>query len=147
MFRYENKNTVFFTGEHYRFKEEDAAMLLRLANNSPSGSSRICLHDSQADSTQSMIICLSEYSSFAPHYHPETKSESYTILTGHLYVDLLDYDASIIETLRLSRENTPYMHRGLTPHRTYTKDSYAIFHEVYHGPFSRDYDVREIGRQ
>jgi len=144
MFRTENENTLFFTGRFYKFSEEDELMLLRLAHSSPSRTSRICLHSSQADSTQSMIICIVRHSSFIPHFHPESKSESYTILKGCLYVDLIDYDSSVIETLRLTRENTPYMHRGLTPHRTYTLDKHAIFHEVYHGSFSRNYDVREI---
>ena len=146
MFRSENENTLFFTGRQYMFSENDAAMLLNLAYNCPSGTSRICLHNSQEDSTQSMIICIAENKSFIPHYHPEKKSESYTLLKGRLYVDLIEYDSSIIETFCLTRENTPYLHRGLTPHRTYTLDSYAIFHEVYHGSFIRDYDVRKISR-
>jgi cupin fold WbuC family metalloprotein len=144
MFRSENENTLFFTGRQYKFSESDESMLLRLAHSSSSGTSRICLHDSQADSTQSMIICILENKSFFPHFHPKSKSESYTLLRGRLYVDLMEYDSSIIETLCLTRENTPYMHRGLTPHKTYTLDSYAIFHEVYHGSFSRDYDVLQI---
>jgi cupin fold WbuC family metalloprotein len=144
MFRSENENTLFYTGKHYNFSKYDESILLRLAHNCPSGTSRICLHNSQADSTQSMIICITENKSFVPHYHPESKSESYTLIKGRLYVDLMEFDSSIIQTLCLTRENTPYMHRGLTPHKTYTLDSYAIFHEVYHGSFSRDHDVLQI---
>jgi len=144
MFRLENENTLFFTGTCYQFSTDDELMLLKLAHSSPKRTSRICLHASQADTTQSMIICIASNSSFIPHFHPESKSESYTILKGCLYVDLLSYDSTIIETLCLTRENTPYMHSGLTPHRTYTLDTFAIFHEVYHGSFTREYDVREI---
>ena len=144
MFRAESDNTLFFLGKHYTFSEEHKSILLQLAQASPSGTSRICLHESQSDSTQSMIICILENKGFVPHYHPVSKSESYTIIRGRLYVDIMRCDGLILETLCLTKENTPYMHKGLTPHRSYTLDSYAVYHEVYHGTFSREYDVHEI---
>lgn len=146
MFRAESDNTLFFLGKHYTFSEEHKSILLQLAQASPSGTSRICLHESQSHSTQSMIICILGNKCFIPHYHPASKSESYTIIRGKLYVDIMSSDGFILQTHCLTRENTPYMHKGLTPHKTYTLDSYAVFHEVYHGTFSREYDVHEFNQ-
>lgn len=144
-FRAESENAVFFLGGHFTFSEEYCLMLIRLAKNSVSGTARICLHESQSESTQSMVICILENRSFRPHYHPKCKSESYTVIRGELYVDIMEYDGTVTETICLTNRNTPYMHKGLTPHRSYTLGSYAIFHEVYHGTFAKEYDVHEIG--
>jgi cupin fold WbuC family metalloprotein len=144
MFRAESENTVFFIGGHFTFSENYGLMLLGLAKNNISGTARICLHESQSESTQSMIICILQNRSFKPHYHPKCKSESYTVIRGKLYVDIMEYDGTVKETLCLTSQNTPYLHKGLTLHRSYTLGSYAIFHEVFHGTFDKEYDVLEI---
>lgn len=144
MFKLANQNTLFFHGKQYLFSMEHEKKLIELAESDLSGTSRICLHEFQSCSTQNMIICILPNRSFAPHSHPASKSESYTVLRGRLYVDTISVNAKVLSTFCLTRENTPYMHRGLVPHRSYTLDSYCIFQEIYHGSFVKEFDIRPL---
>jgi len=141
IYRFENANTAFFDGDVFRYTERDSKMLRALASEHPSGSARICLHKAQADNTQNMIICLLANRSFPAHFHPEGKSESYTIISGTLYVDLITLTNTTKESLVLTPSNTPYMHRGLERHKTYTKGEECIYQEIYHGSFKKETDV------
>ena len=66
------------------------------------------------------------------------------MLEGLLYVDLYSEGGNVDETLKLSSSNTPYLHDGLIYHRTYTKDDWCLYQEVYHGTHNRDFDVIEM---
>ena len=141
VYRFESANTAFFDGDVFQYTESDAKMLRSLAMKHPTGSARICLHKSQTEGTQNMIIYLLANRSFPAHFHPKGKSESYTIISGTLYVDLISGSNSAKKSLILTPSNTPYMHRGRKRHKTYTKEEDCIYQEIYHGTFNKDIDV------
>lgn len=141
----DKKNVIYNSDKVFLFQEPYCSKLIKLATDSQTGTARICLHSNNSETTQSMIICLMPNKQFERHYHGMGKSESYTIIRGTLYVDL--FEAGLMSpsrTVKLSRENTPYMHRGMTIHRPYTRDELCIYHEVYHGTYTKEVDVIQI---
>lgn len=139
-----NSNTFLLDGSGTIQVESFRETLFTCAKQHPSGSARVCFHVSPREPIQNMIICLRPHRSFVAHKHPSQKRESYTVLEGLLYVDLYSEGGNVDETLKLSSSNTPYLHDGLIYHRTYTKDDWCLYQEVYHGTHNRDFDVIEM---
>ena len=137
-------NTVYIDWDVFTYSKDLEIKMLKLARESGKKSSRVCLHKSNLENTQNMIIFLLENSRFEPHYHPNSKAESYTVLKGTLYVNIYDFNGSVKEILELSRDNTPYMHRNGIRHEPYTKNELCIYQEVYHGNYNKNYDVRKF---
>lgn len=136
-----NQNTLILRSKIFQFEPIIKETLLSLANAHESGTSRICLHANTSMQTQNMILCILPYKNFRRHYHPSGKNESYTILLGHLFVDIFNEEGKLCNTLRLNSLNTPYMHAGGQRHMPYTKSKMCIYQEVYHGSFDKNIDV------
>ncbi|WP_414153397.1 WbuC family cupin fold metalloprotein [Prochlorococcus sp. MIT 1300] len=138
---YVNENTLRVNSSGFIFKNEYRLKLIELAKKHKSGSARICLHGSTLETTQNMIICLMPHKSFQGHFHPKGKKESYTILSGVLYVERYSASNELISTEALTASNTPYMHLGGEKHLPYTKEEICLYQEVYHGTFIKNKDV------
>ena len=134
-------NTFFMDEDIFIYNQELEQTMIEYAKRNKNKNSRICLHNNNREGTQNMIIFLMPHSSFEPHYHPNGKKESYTILKGKLFVEIFDEKGYIKETLILSRENTPYSHKGGIRHRPFTKEDLCIYQEVYHGTYNKENDV------
>ena len=137
-----NNNVLFNNEKLFNFESDKKRVLIEMAEASPRKTSRICLHQSQMDTTQSMIICILPWKEFERHHHKESSIESYTIIEGELYVEIFPNGINgKSEILKLTRDNTPYVHRGSLIHRPFTKDMGCIYHEVFHGSFKKERDV------
>ena len=137
-----NSNILFNEERIFKFDSEKKKQLIEMAEISPRKTSRICLHKSQTDTTQSMIICILPWKEFERHHHRESSIESYTIIEGELYVEIFPNGVSKkSKILKLTRDNTPYVHRGSLIHRPFTKEVRCIYHEVFHGSFEKERDV------
>ena len=141
-FQVVNENTLRFTGEVFIWTNSIKATLRHLALSSGKGSSRICLHLSERDSTQSMIIYLLENTYFRRHVHPKGCSESYTIIDGELKVDIFGvFNEDSPRTVTLNKDSPIYMHSGGVVHRPYTESIPCTYHEIYHSSFIKERDV------
>ena len=136
-----NNNTFQFLGNNFIYTDNEKNLLINTAKLSPRKTSRICLHKNPNEVTQNMIICILPFQEFPAHKHPIGKSESYTVIEGILNVDILDSKKILLKTLILDSFSGPYLHIGGTIHRPYTKESFCIYQEVYHGKFSKEDDV------
>ena len=135
---YQHKGGIFL------FDDSIRNFLIRMAQKSRKKRSRICLHESTQSNTQNMIICLLENQKFTKHKHPLHKSESYSVISGELHLDIYKNNETLSHKLILNSLNTPYMHPGGVIHQPYTKENMVIYHEIYHGNFDRDIDVEEF---
>ena len=137
-----NENTLRFSGDVFIWDDNIKATLRRLALSSGKGSSRICLHESEKETTQSMVIYLVENKEFRRHVHPKGCSESYTIIDGELNVDIFETPhKDAYRTVALNKNSPVYMHRGGVIHRPYTGNIACTYHEVYHSSFIKVRDV------
>ena len=119
------------------------AHLKVLAAESPLHRSRILLHRSHADVVQEMVICIHYDSYIRPHRHPTGKAESYHIIEGELQVNIYNDTGKDRTTFRLGGTSRNVMYRlaGGIYHQPLAVSEWAIYHEVYTGPFDKDADV------
>lgn len=117
--------------------------LKRLAAASSLGRSRICLHSGLDAPVQEMIIALRRESVIEPHKHPRNKPESYHLIEGAMDVSIFDTAGKIVQVIHL-RDGGPRMYRitGDVWHQPTAVSEFAVYHEVYTGPFEKDTDVR-----
>ena len=120
---------------------EDFQRLENVASAHPSNRARFCLHHSDNDLVQQMIICLAKDSYVRPHRHIN-KAESFHIIKGEILVVVFNEDGSITKKIIMSAsdELSCKVYR-LAPglwHTVIPLSSAAIFHEVTSGPFLKE---------
>ena len=116
----------------------DLEKLPALAAASPAKRSRICLHQSDGDLLQQMVIYLMAESYCAPHKH-STKAESFQIIRGELDVLIFSDDGRLERIVALGDPSTgkPFLYR-LAPgiyHTVFCHQGSVLFHEITEGPF------------
>ena len=111
--------------------------------------SRICIHLSRNSKVQEMIICALKNSYMPPHKHPAGNSETYHVISGKLDLYIFNNKSKIIKKISLEpyKKNfdKKFYYRtesGNFWHMPVVKSSECIFHEIYSGPWKKEYDVK-----
>lgn len=119
--------------------------LKTLATQHPQRCARFCLHQDTAAGVQQMLVVLHRSSRFMPHRHPVGKSESVHLISGELGVALFADDGQITQRIHLSA-NRQFLLRlsGHTWHLPVALTEWAVFHEVYQGPYVKELDVEPL---
>ncbi len=106
----------------------------------PKRRARIILHGPH-DTVTEMIIALHETSYLRPHKHPEGKPESYHLIEGRLLVYVFNDEGFNTIKVKMNSE-TPFCRiGGDVYHQPVAVSEWAIYHEVYPGPFNKPKDV------
>ena len=105
--------------------------------------SRVCLHGENKESTQEMVIVAHKSSIIQPHRHPIGKSESYHIIEGSLIVNIYNDNGKINQSISLYDNSNPRIYRilGGVWHQPVPMTEWVVYHEVFEGPFSKEFDV------
>jgi len=116
------------------------------AKQSESKHFRYCLHHDTSSLVQEMIIAVTKDSLFPPHRHPLNKSESIHLIHGEIVTFIFDQSGNVANIYRLSNINKKaqcLLHRveGGEWHLPICISDYAIYHEVYAGPYNKEQDV------
>lgn len=117
--------------------------LKKLALDHPLKRARICLHESLESAAQEMVIVSHRTTHIEPHKHPPGKPESYHVLEGRLLVKIFNDDGCVIQSILLDQNSDCKMYRirGDIWHQPVPLSEWVVYHEVFHGPFSKDKDV------
>ena len=130
----------------YRNQDEvieiDAVWIERLkqaARQEKLGRARLCLHLSQDDLVQEMLIAFCRGSYIRPHRHI-AKSESFHVVEGELLVVLFESDGKPIREISLgplgSGKNFIYRLASDTWHTVVPLSDYVVIHETTTGPWN-----------
>ena len=121
--------------------EIDAVWIERLkqaARQEKLGRARLCLHLSQDDLVQEMLIAFCRGSYIRPHRHV-AKSESFHVVEGELLVVLFGDDGKPIREFRMgplgSGKNFIYRLASDTWHTVVPLSEYVVIHETTTGPW------------
>ena len=129
---YRNDQKIACVGEDWirRLKDAAAASTLRR--------SRLCLHLSNDDAVQEMIIALCRDVLFRPHRHTN-KSESFHIIEGELDVIVFDAHGNVERSIHMGPPGSgaTYCYRLSTSawHAILPRTEFVVFHETTAGPF------------
>lgn len=106
---------------------------------------RFCLHQSNADQTQEMIIVFRQNTFMPPHRHPMGKSESYHIIEGSMKVFIFNNKGYVTRIVELGEagQNKAFMYRLSSNfwHMPVAISEWLVYHEAYSGPFKKEIDV------
>ncbi len=112
--------------------------LKKMATNHSLKRARLCLHISNEDQIQEMVIVLDKDTYIRPHRHPK-KTESLHLIEGELLVVFFSEEGRVEKSLHLSAEgDMPFLYRLSESlwHTVIPLSKYVVFHEVITGPFS-----------
>jgi cupin fold WbuC family metalloprotein len=124
--------------------DSDIEGLLARALDSKMLRARICLHKSELDAQQFMLICLLKGSQVGAHRHPVGKSEAYILLNGELQVDFFDDQGALIGQEKLDSISRCLFIPGGTFHEPKSLTNSSMYFEVYPGPFEKTVDVEYL---
>ena len=131
---------IYNSNEVLELSKNDLSVLRELAENAVLRRSRICMHLSEEDSVQEMVIGLCRDSYIRPHRHLG-KSESYHIIEGELKVILFDETGRVTKRILMSANDASlkliYRLSNEALHMVIPKPEYVVIHEVTNGPFNR----------
>ena len=135
------KPIVIYNSEDvFELKDSDLHALKESARISSLRRARICLHRSEEESVQEMILCVYRGSYVRPHRH-NGKSESFHLIEGDLSVLLFDDEGEIFRRVELGasggNKNLLYRLSVNAWHTILPRAEFVIFHEVTNGPFVR----------
>lgn len=113
-------------------------MVKKAASKDPFGRARICLHFSEKDKVQEMIIAMKPDTYVRPHCH-KGKSESYHIIEGSMTLVLFDNAGSVTDHIELSlRPGAQFTYRvPAEVWHTVLVRTPVVFHETSTGPFRK----------
>lgn len=130
----------FNTEDIFELKESMLLTLKESARISSLKRARICLHRSEEEVVQEMILCVYRDSYVRPHRH-NGKSESFHLIEGDLSVLLFDDQGNIFRRVELGasggNKNLLYRLSVNAWHTILPRTDFVIFHEVTNGPFVR----------
>ena len=139
-------DSVFCNCDLAEVKLSEIANLKRMAEASPTGRFRLCLHQTTNAAVQEMIIACPKGTYFRPHRHPAGKSESCHIIDGEMTIVVLDDDGQIEHRASLSSRNPHksivFRLNAMKWHIPVMESDFVVYHEVYTGPYDRDQDVQ-----
>lgn len=111
------------------------------ATHAPKRRARIELHGNHFE-VQEMVICLCRGSYVRPHRHPVGKAESYHVIEGTLQAQIFDEAGKLTQEVILYDKSPLYRLAGGIYHGPAALTEFAIYHEVYPGPWAKDVDVQ-----
>jgi cupin fold WbuC family metalloprotein len=132
--KYNLINTSFFLKE---FRKKSNKKIKRI---------RICLHKNEKSKVQESIIATKGFNYFRAHKHPGKITESYHVIKGKIVVCILNSkNGNVIHKIVLDENNSKKINVGkmfhISPniyHLVLPISKFAIYHEVAHGPFSKN---------
>jgi cupin fold WbuC family metalloprotein len=138
---------IQLSGKSVHVNSSQIEELKAIALQSDSLRARILAHPNSQSTVHEMLIVLHRDSLVLPHRHPLDKAESYLVLEGALRVATWESPHSA----RIDHDLTPYApedpgsfywrhSKGLW-HRPIALDEWAVYLEVYQGPFDKLIDV------
>lgn len=131
---------IYNSNELLELSKNDLSVLRELAENAVLRRSRICMHLSEEDSVQEMVIGLCRDSYIRPHRHLG-KSESYHIIEGELTVILFDETGRVTKRILMSANDASlkliFRLSNEAWHMVIPQTEYVVIHEVTNGPFNR----------
>ncbi|QTH71040.1 WbuC family cupin fold metalloprotein [Pseudoalteromonas xiamenensis] len=135
-------NTLFSSDPITVVKLDLIEKLKKIAEQSSQKCARFCLHNDTFSGVQQMLVVLHRDARFNPHRHPEHKTESIHLIEGEVGFTVFDDSGSIIEKIRLS-PHRQFLIRlaGNTWHLPVVLGEWAVFHEIYQGPYVKNVDV------
>ncbi len=138
------KNSASFTfreNDYITLEKFNLEILKKAVYESELKRFRYCLHYSEKDLIQEMIIGLKKGTEIAIHKH-KNKSESFHLIEG--VVDVIIYDNNKNETDRTRlgdlKSGYPFIYR-LSDNILHSIDvisDYAVIHEITNGPFIKE---------
>jgi len=124
---------------------DDFSILKKHATLSPLKRYRFCLHHSVDKAIQEMIIVFCRDTYTRPHRHPASKSESLHLISGELDIILFDDGGKVVKKIEMgevgSGKNFIFRLDTNVWHMSIPRSEFVVFHEIYQGPFEKDYDV------
>lgn len=145
MKKFDIVNTLFSKENPILYDKKILATLKKIADKSKLKRSRICLHHSNNSRTHEMIISLKKGSYIQPHKHPNSKYESYHVISGKMDVFIFDNKGAVKKIIKMTDINKGgqffFRLKGGTFHMPISKSKYCYYHEVYEGPFIKSRDV------
>lgn len=128
-------NAIFNNSNIFKVSEDDLKILAHSAEVAENGRFRICMHQSQCENIQEMIIAMARHSKLLPHRR-KGKKRSYSILYGELELNLYDSNGNEVDKFILSHEQTRFVRLSqdyfILP---VVKSDIVVFHEIAEGPF------------
>lgn len=136
-------STIRSNTEIFILDEKVIVQLKKLALQDPLKRSRICLHEDNHSCVQEMIIVAHKNTLIEPHRHPLNKPESYHIIYGELLIKIFNDGGRVTKNISLSGDGPQKMYRirGGVWHQPIPVSEWAVYHEVYTGPFIKEIDV------
>ncbi len=131
-------NVLFSKDAIATVSQKETEELKRIALESPLKRSRLCLHHTQDDPVQEMVIALHRDTYLRPHRH-QGKSESFHMIEGAVCIAFFDDAGAILQTVRLFADlQKTFLYRLSESlwHTVIPLTEFAVFQEVTTGPFS-----------
>ncbi|TMO44829.1 cupin fold metalloprotein, WbuC family [Pseudoalteromonas sp. S4389] len=134
---------VFFNDQKtLTLDHQCVAHLKKIAQSHPQKCARYCLHHDNYAGVQEMLLVMHRDSRFAPHRHPEYKSESLHIIEGEMGMGVFNDEGDVTQQHLLSAQSQFLIRlEGGTWHLPVALSEWVVFHEVFHGPYSKINDV------
>lgn len=136
---------IFFSDDVIEVDASAIEDLLVRAGDSPRGRFRLCLHHSQQDPVQEMIIACRRGAYIRPHRHPHGKSESYHLIQGEMTVFIFDDAGKVVRRIEMGADSgKTFVYRLANNlwHLPVPRSEFVVYHEVYTGPFEKEADVQ-----
>jgi len=138
-----NNNVLINKSKYFFLEDKNIINLKKIAFEHPLKRSRICLHSSNENNVQEMIIVAHKSTDIGIHRHPINKPESYHVLEGLLKVCIFDDYGNIKIEKELFSDKHPRMYKidGNIWHKPIPISEWVVYHEVATGPFVKEKDV------
>lgn len=113
--------------------------LVKMAATAPLKRARHCLHRSQGDVVQEMVIAFWKGSYVRPHRHRQ-KSESFHLMEGRLVVLFFNDGGELIHQIKMEHPGGVLVFRNETAlwHTVILLTEFAVVHEIATGPFVKE---------
>jgi len=136
------KNEVFYNRDDLAAVDEDwIAFLKDRAQQSPLRRSRLCLHHSNDDLIQQMLIVMCRDVLFRPHRHG-AKTESFHMIEGLLDIVLFDDQGNAEKIVHMGPfgSTAVFCHRLNVSqfHAVLPQSDFVVMHEITTGPWIKD---------
>ena len=135
-------NVIFSHSKISTCQQNQINELKQLALSHPQKCARLCLHSDNQASIQQMLLVIHKDCRFHPHKHPHKKSESIHIIEGRVGFSFFNDCGEVIER-HVMQPNDVFIIRleGDTWHLPIVISEWAVFHEIYTGPYDKSKDV------
>ncbi|WP_105168800.1 WbuC family cupin fold metalloprotein [Pseudoalteromonas sp. T1lg23B] len=133
-------NAIFNNADIFSVTDADLEHLCKQAQAASNGRYRICLHQSQSDLIQEMLIAMAAHSKLQPHRRKGTK-RTYAIICGKLRLVLFDNIGNLVKTIDMSLKETRFVRLSCDYYiLPIPIETPLVLHEIAEGPFLAEDD-------